>query len=708
MAQDTLTRIRERYKDAADFMREQHARMREDADFSNPAMPQQWDAGAKAARAGRPMLVFDKSNQFIAQVVNDMRQNKPQIQCLPADSYADIEVAKKLNGIIKHIEYVSRAGIAYDTAGESQVRLGLGWLRVVPQIMRPETNEQEIRIMRVHDPMSVMLDPNSTEPDGSDAMWGVVSTRMTLRAFKAAYPKAKAESFETGDYGAYWFGDDFVTVCEYFEIEETSENRLVVEFEGQRASLTEDEYWQAAQAMGMQPPVVEQFESKKRSVTWKKVTCADVLEQTDFPSQYLPLIPVMGHEMWIDGRRYLCGMVRRLADAQRFHNYTISAAAEAVALQPKAPFIGAAEAIEGHDEWQTANTDSHSILPFNHMDEAGNPIPTPQRVQPPVFSQGWAELIQYSASAMEASVGMFAANLGKKGNATSGRQELAQQREGDTANFHFADNLARSIEQLGRVVVDMIPRIYDTPRQARIVGEDGSQDFVQIDPSMQTAAKKNGKKVVAINPTIGAYDVRVKSGPSYTSLRQESAEQMGNLIQASPEIFPLIGDEWIKAQDWPGAEKIAQRLKAMLPPQIQALEDDGQEMPPEALQKIQSLQQQIEQLSHALENAAAEADSKQIDKEKAEADMLTNGYKAVTERISALAAATTPKVGPEGETSAPNAMAARFNALLAQTLREAGLIPPTDPQALQPEMPEQPMQQPMQPPQGGFPEGFQQ
>lgn len=297
---------------------------------------------------------------------------------------------------------------------------------------------------------------------------------------------------------------------------------------------------------------------------------------------------------------------------------------------------------------------------------------------------------------MEASVGMYAANLGKQSNETSGRAIRARQMEGDTANFHFTDNLARSIEQLGRVVVDMIPRIYDTPRQARIVGDDGSQDFVQVNPSMQQPVQKQGKKVIAINPGVGSYDVRVKSGPSYTSLRQEQADQMGNLIQAKPELMSIIGDEWIKAMDWPGADKIAQRLKAMLPPQVQQLENEEADIPPEAMQIIQGMQQQIAQLSHALENAAAAAEDKEIEKQKAEADMLTNAYKAVTERISALSSASQPKTvpGPDGEPQQQEAaIPPGLDVLIRQTIQEALQVPPTSP----PEV-----QEPPEPPQGGF------
>lgn len=683
MAQDTLTRIRERYADAAEAMREQHARMREDMRFSNPADPQQWDALALQARNGRPCLTFDRTNQFIQQVVNDGRQNKPSVNVLPADSMADVDVANKLDGVVRHIEYVSRAGIAYDTSLEHAVRGGLGWLRVIPQIMRPETNEQEIRILRVHDPLSVLLDPNSTEPDGSDAMHAFVETIYTQKAFMAAWPKAKLQSFESDQSG--WFGVEQVRVCEYFVVNEEKRNSVVVDLNGQRVTVSEDEYWQAAKMTGVKAPVIEQFEQPVRRVKWCKVTGAEVLEETDFPSQYLPVIPVQGHEIWIEGKRYLCGMVRRMMDSQRFHNYAISAAAEQVAMQPKAPFIAAQEAIDGYEEeWRHANAGNPAVLRFNARDASnnGDPLPVPQRAAPPIMGTAWGELLAYSAGAMESSVGMFKANLGQQGNETSGRAIRARQQEGDTATFHFIDNLSRSIEQLGRVIVDMIPRIYDTQRQARIVGEDGQQDFVQIDPRMPKAVKKEGAKVVAINPSVGAYDVRVKVGPSYTTQRQETAEQLSNMLQAAPNLLPMLGDVWVKMQDWPDADKVARRLKAMLPPEIKAVEDEDADIPPEAMQQIQMLQQQVQQLSQALEAAAAEAEDKRIEREKIEADMLIRGYDAVTNRMKVV-----PPMTPE-----------QVQAIAMQTVQQALTVPPIDEPS--PEMPEMAPEVPPEMPQG--------
>lgn len=609
MAQDKHQRAKERWADATDHMREQHARMLEDMRFSNPTEPRQWDDAALKLRKGRPCLTFDRTNQFIAQVVNDGRQNKPAIHCLPADSEADEEVAEKLNGIVRHIEYVSRAGIAYDTALEHAARVGLGWIRVIPEVMRPETNEQEIRIKRVHDPLSVKLDPNSTEPDGSDAMFGFVETVMTKRAFEAAYPKKKLADWDSEG----WFGEDTVRICEEFYVEETTKNRITCQIMGQEFAMSEDEYWRVAEQMGVKPRVIKTEQVPLRSVKWCKFSGAEQLEETDFPSQFLPLIPVMGYELWIEGKRYLCGMTRRMMDSQRFHNFAISAAYENMAQQPKAPFLLDERSLEGHEgDWAKLNSGNPAYLPYNGVDDQGNQLPQPSRLAPPALSQGFAGLLEYSSTAMESSVGMFRANLGQSGNETSGKAIMARQREGDTANFHYIDNLSRSIEQLGRVIVDMIPRIYDTKRQARIVGEDGQQNFVQINPEMPQAAQKEGREITAINPGVGSYDVRVKTGPSYTTLRQESAESLSNILQAAPQLLPIIGDVWVRMQDWPEADKVAKRLKAMLPPQLQQLEaEDGPEIPPEVMAQMQGMQQQLAQLQQQLQMAGQEVQKAQ-------------------------------------------------------------------------------------------------
>jgi len=658
MAQDLHRKALERYEDAQEAVRDQHKRMQEDLRFSNPSDPQQWDDDALKLRQNRVCLTLDRTNQYIVQVVNDARKNKPGISTLPVDSGADIEVAKRLDGIIRHIEYRSRAAIAYDTAVEHAARCGRGWLRVVPEIVRSETNHQEVTIKRVHDPLSIVLDPDSTEPDGCDAMYAFAETVLSKRAFKARFPKATAASWESAD--GKWIMDDAVRICEYQHVVETERPMMVVESpEGGQFELNEEDYWSLAKQIGYQPKVVQNFRAKDRSVKWCHLSGAEVLEETDFPSKWLGFIPVIGFELWVDGKRYLCGLTRRMMDAQRAYNYERSALVEAVAMQPKAPILTPVESVEGHEKhWNALNTGSPAYLPYNHMDGEGQPLPMPQRMAPPTFPAAFAQGGQIALGDLEASIGMNQASLGNPSNATSGRQERERKEQGATATYHFSDNLSRSIEHLGRIVVDMIPRLYDTKRQARILGIEGENDAIEVDPQ-GPAVRKQGNKIVAINPGVGAYDVRVVSGPNYVTQRQEAAEGIAQVLQAAPQFAPVLAPVLMKLRDWPDAEKTARMLLAMAPPEVQRIvnEDngDGQPIPPQVQAQLQQMQQQMQQMEAMLDagekeigrlqqenqglqqDRSIEAAKLAAQTESDEADEDVARYRAETERLKILA-----------------------------------------------------------------------
>ena len=602
--QDLLQQAREQYADAQESVREQNARFREDLKFSNPSCPEQWDSYAVKARTGRPMLTLDRTNQFISQIVNDARQNKPSIQVLPADSQADPAVAEKLNGIIRHIEYTSRAGIAYDMAIELAARVGQGWLRVVPKVVRPETNEQEIIIQRVHDPMSICLDPNHVEPDGSDAMWGFAETTLTDKAFERAYPKAKKAAWDSEG----WFSTDGVRIAEYFKVVETREKRHAIPGpDGGMMTVNEEEYWKLAQQIGYAPPVDEKnsFTAVKRTVKWCKLSGVEVLEETTFPSTWIPLVPVLGYELWVEGKRYVCGMVRRLMDGQRLHNYEMSALTETLMSQPKAPFIMSERAVDGHeDKWQALNQGNPAFVTYNDLDEQG-PINSPTRLQPPQFPTAYANGAQLAISEMEASVGMYKSNLGQQSNAVSGRAKLADQREGDTANYHYVDNRNRGIAHLGRIIVSMIPIVIDTRRQAKLLGEDGEQDQVEVNPD-GPAVQKQGKKVISINPNVGAYDVRVKAGPSFSSMREETARRLTDLTVGNPMLASALAPLIIKMNDMPEAEKISRVAISLLPPEVQKVysEDESDDIPPAVKAEMEAQGQQIQQMAGAMDQAS--------------------------------------------------------------------------------------------------------
>lgn len=620
--QDRLQQARERYQDALDAMAENHARMREDLEFSNPTDPQQWPREAQEIRKGRPCYTFDRTNQFIAQIVNDSRANKPRIQVLPVDSKGDKWTAQVIGGLIRHIEYTSRADQANDTAIDHSARIGLGWLRVVPEVVRPETNEQEIIIKRIHDPFSVLLEAGSVDPDGADATCGFVTTRMTKKRFQREYPKAKTggEGWPT-ERAELWSGEDGITICEYFYITEKAEEYVTIQLpDGTKGNIPAGEFSKVEAELGYRPLTVgKPYEAVQRKQTWCKMTGAEVLEETEFPCRYVPLVPVYGDELWVDGKRYLSGVVRKMRAAQQAYNMERSAAIEYVALQPKSPFIAPFEAIEAHEEhWQRLNTGNPAYLPYNHVDETGNPIPPPSRQSPPPMPAAFTALGQIASQDMEASVGMHKANLGQQGNEQSGRAIMARQREGDAATYHYQDNLVRSISHLGRIIVDMLPRIYDATRTARILGEDGKQEFVEIRPGSGGAVRE-GKKTLSVDLSAGQYDVRVTAGASHATQRQEAAFGIQQIL-ASPAgaaVAPALIPAMMELQDWPNSEKYARAVQAMTPPEVKAAmedEEDAPQIPPQVQAQMQQMQQHIQQLEQMLD--AAEGEMAKVEAER--------------------------------------------------------------------------------------------
>ena len=599
--QDSHRQAVERFSDASEYMHAQHAKMREDIEFSDPSNPKQWNDEASKLRKDRVMLTFDRTNKYVNNVVNAGRQSKPGLMAMPVDGGADLDVAEKLNGIIRHIEYVSRANIAYDTALACSARNGLGWIRIVPEVINHDLNEQEIRIKRVLDPLSCYLQAGWLEPDGTDAKYGFVESLMQEEDFKKAWPKAKMQSWEGTE---SWFQDKHVRICEYFDFFDTEETKLKINVDGQDIVVSIEDF---EPFQGLFEPT--EVKVRKREVRWWKLSGADILEQTTYPGKLIPLVPIIGNEIWVNGKRNLCGLVRMLADGQRAYNYERTASIESKALQPKAPFMIPVEAMEGVQEyWERLDIGNPSALPYNHVDAKGNPIPAPQRMYPPTPSTGFDAGARQAVDDMDESVGMYPSSFGQQSNSVSGIAKQKDIQQGELSSYHYIANRDISLEQVGRIIVGMIPLVYDQRRIAKIIGEDGEQSQIEIDPSMQGTVRRQGRKIVAINPSVGNYDIRLKPGPSYTTQRQQAAEQLAAMLQNAPDLMPILGDVWMKMQDWPEAERVSKRLKTMLPQEIKDLEQQDDDIPPEARATINQMQGKIQEMDQVMQQAAGKID----------------------------------------------------------------------------------------------------
>lgn len=581
--QETLREIRQRFSSAVEFSASVRQEMLDDIRFAR--LGDQWSEAAKYDRnrpgKERPMLVVNRLLQFRDRVVNEIRQNTPSIRIRPVNDGADQETAEVLMGLVHHIQDNSNASIAYDTAVEWQVDAGLGYFRVRNDYIDDTSFDQDIFIDRIPDPMKVYFDPHSKQPDGSDAEWCIIAEEIGKDEFHRMYPDVDETSFDAAGNGDMqgWYTKDSVRIAEYYYIEYDEAQEIYDEETGRSRTI--------------QP---------KRCM-WCKVTGDKILERTELPTKYIPVVPVIGHEIWVQGKRYLSGLIRNAKDAQRLYNYYLSANAENVALAPKAPFIGVAGQFETDPNWGRANKESVAYLEYDPVSIAGTPVGAPQRAMPPQASSAIMDAIRLAENDIMQSMGIYQPSLGAQSNETSGRALLLRQKQSETGNFHYQDNLNRSIRHCGRIIVDMIPKVYDRPRVARILGEDGTPRTVNLDPNLpQASAGTDNPAIDSIyNPTIGQYDVVCDSGPSYATKRDEAANMMLALTQANPALFQSIGDLMMKNMDWPGAEEISKRLQMLLPPQLQQMAN-GDKVDPQVMQA----QQMIEQMANQMEEMSAE------------------------------------------------------------------------------------------------------
>jgi hypothetical protein len=679
--------LRKRYEEARGHWSEWRTRAEEDLRFSNPADPKQWDDRVKQARGlARPALVFDQTNQYIGQVVNDARQNRPAIDVLPGDSEASDKAADFYGGLIRQIEYASRAQIAYDTSIEYAARIGLGFLLVVPEMVDARTNDHDIRIKPVHDPLCATLDPESVEPDGQDADCGWLETRMAESAFKRRFPKAKP--MKPGD---RFVDQNGVLVCQYFERTYERANRIILQ---DGSEYGEDDYHEQRKQGAELADLHTTYLSSTPKVVWSWWNGEEILEETAYAAPYIGLVPVYGNVLWVDGKRQVCGMTRRMMDACRAYNYARSAEIEAASLQPKAPWVAPARAIAAYkSRWERSNVENTAVLPYDDIDSNDRTIPAPKRQDPPQIGAAFPLLSQAAKSDIEASVGMFKASLGQNSNAKSGRAISRLQTEADTATFHYIDNLSRSIEQVGRICVAMIPTYYDREKVARILKVDGKPQAVRINPSLPTAHAQ-GSDLMEVNPARGAYDVRVKTGPSYTSMRQEMADKLVEMGQSNPPLAAALSPLVLQMADMPGADKAINVALALLPPEVRSAydEDNGAQpqIPPEIQGQMQQMDEMIQQLQGALEEASARVQELEADAIGKWNETLIKAFDAETKRIQAVSVSMSPE---------------EVRALAMQTVLEA-LQPqpePTPPGGMpMPGMHPGQMMNPQKPPPGGF------
>lgn len=679
---------------------------------------EQWPQAVKQQREreGRPCLTINRLPAFIRQVTNDARQNTPSIKFHPVGDGADQATAKILDGLARNIQYTSNADVAYDNALDNAVTGGFGYFRISTDYADDDTFDQDIRIEQIKNPLSVYGDPMSSAADSSDWNECFVTEMWDRDSFEKKWPKAEITNFEADSHDSIdWFSENEVRVAEWWRREEVPAMLLklsngIVMLEEEFKKPENQEFFELCE-----PPVTEVSRRPTRTmkVTQYLMSGNEILEENEWAGKYIPIIPVYGDEVMVDGERHFISMVRFARDPQQMLNFWRTASTELVALAPKAPFVGAVGQFSTDAiKWANANNVSYPYIEYDAVDVNGVPVPPPQR-QP--FAGPPAGALQEAINAsddMKTIMGLYNASLGEKSNETSGRAIMARQKEGDTSTFNFTDNLSRGIRHAGRVLCDLIPKIYSGPRMLRVIHEDGSNEHVPVNGMQPPQAPQGQQQGVPGAPqqpqentleqqavarvfdlSAGKYDVTCETGPSYNTKREEAAGQMVEFIRAVPQSAGMIGDLLAKNLDWPGADKIAERLAPKgMDPQTQQMQAQMQQMG-------QHIQQLTQQLQDAQRDKAVDVGKLEIDKQKG----LIDAYQAETARMTALGLQASPQL------ASALGMQLAQSALTAPDITPGGQPQPQQqiPQQMQPQPPQMMPQAPPQPaPQGMPPQGM--
>lgn len=595
MADDYDSRIQEaidflKFANDADTMNRQEAL--EDLKFGGG---DQWPVELQNSRnlESRPVITVNKVDNYCRQVSNQQRQQRPRIKVHATNTHDDMVDAQTIQGIIRHIEVNSNADHAYDNAFEYAVRMGWGFMRVRTDYISEDSFDQEIYIDPIDNPFTVYFDPNSVAPDGSDADRCLITTMMLKSEFRKLYPEADdgGTSFTqrgTGDSQSEWITKEDIRLAEYYyTVREKA--KLYLLSDGTATFADDKDFFNRLAAYGIE--VIDQRDSFKKTIKYCKMTAVEILEERDWAGKYIPIVPVYGRHIVIGDKRKKFGMIRYAKDPQRMYNFWQTSITESVALAPKAKWILAEGQDEGHEsDWANANIKSFPVLRYKQTDIDGRPAPPPIRMQPEPPPTGVMAAAAGVNDDIKAIMGIFdPAQLGQ-GN-ISGKAINGQQQQVDLTNFDYYDNLTRSIAHVGKICLDLIPKIYDTERVMRIIGDDGK-------PELLTINQRDSVGRVLNDISVGQYDVVMETGPGYNSKRQEAVDNMLPLLSAAPELMGVAGDLVFRNMDWPGADIIADRLAAANP---MAQIDEKSKVPPQVQMQLAMSQKQIQELTQALQ-----------------------------------------------------------------------------------------------------------
>jgi len=549
---DLISDAKEKYKVAVDGWEHVFSAAKDDMQFTYDIGEGQWSDADRKKRAGRPCITVNKLQKFVRQLRGDFMQSRPSMKVIPVDDKADVQTAELLNAIIRQIEYQSNAPKVYDTAYAHSAACSIGFWRILTKYTSEDSFDQDIIIKRILNPVSVHFDPFATEFNLEDAQYCFVEELIDKKDFERLYPKAEATNFD-GDKDnllGSWIQEDKIRVCEYF-YKKIVPKKIYLLSDGNIFTGKMDK--ELLQAYGLS--VVREREVETHVVKWCKINGAEVLEEADWAGNGIPIIPMFGDEVVVDGKKYYLSLIRGAKGSQQMYNYWASAATENVMLTPKTPFLVDHRQIKGFEnEWNDANLNPRMYLRYNAIAGLQKPSREPQTQVPVAI----INMMQSTAYDIEDHLGRYEASKGEAGNERSGKAIIARINQSDKGTFTFVDNASNSIIAGLKQIVDLIPKIYDTHRALNILGENGERGQVEVNKPDIGA---QGEETTTNDLSVGKYDVISTVGPSFGSKREEMVKMIIESMQYAPALAGVLAPMIFKYSDWPGAQEIAGKLE---------------------------------------------------------------------------------------------------------------------------------------------------
>ena len=543
--------------------------------------------------SGLPTLTTNRIKTFLNNLTSEARQNIPGIQVDPANDKTDPKFAEMVADLIRTIQQDSKAKMAYQNAAWYSIGVGLGYVRVKSEYEGSDSFEQRLCIENIADPASVFLDPNHKAVDGSDCRYAFIVADLSHDEYLAKYGKGKmATALEDAKIHGWnqvsrkkdnnWLTKNTVRVAEYYVKE--SYTQRIYQVMDRRTGAIEVVTEMKDYHEKLNDRVVDKYIVKHYVINDK-----EILEESEWPGDLIPIVAFKGLEFWNNGERKLSGVIQPMRDVQKKLDWYQNWQAEMVMLSTKAPFIGTPVMFENNQhEWANAHVTNPAYLTFARDPLAPEDKPFMATANLPI--QMVDTLVSQSIQDLQSiggGIDPMARNPQGVQQAESGRALLVRNESARTQTFVFQDNIRESIAQVGRILIQAIPSYYlETGRNLalqKITGENYHASFNDHPERMLEDAK---------------FSIAIESGASYATKRQEAMDAQMQLIGVYPQAAPLIADIVVSNADWPGHTEVAARLRAAVPPQVleasQPMDPQQAEtMVPQLKAQVSSLQQQM-------------------------------------------------------------------------------------------------------------------